>query len=434
MTRRHVPSPGPRTMNATIESLLTQHAILTRRYFLRCGAAGVAALGALPLLAEERKRDARLQAALDDLETWLTKQDDFQDVSRGNPKPHSLSEEKRKQVGLTRDTWRLEVIADPKAPAKLRSPLSKKDGTALDFAGLMRLAKEHAVRFPKLMTCLNIGCPLGNGIWEGVPLRTVLWMTQPREKLRRVFYHGYHNDDPKQMFRSSLPVGRVLEDPFDLPPVILCYKLNGHWLTPERGGPVRIVVPEAYGFKSIKWLTRVFLSNISAANDTYAHGNNDLDSPLKTFCATLSVPRKVKPGEPIPVTGYAQVGISGLQKVQVWMHNDEDDLPAGDRYHTKAPWRDAEILPPPKSWGGDLPEGRIPLPTHSFDPKTGRPKSWPIRLSRAHWAVLLPGLPPGQYTLRCRTIDAKGAAQPLPRPFRKSGRAAIEQIPITVKA
>ena len=29
-------------MNATIESLLTQHAILTRRYFLRCGAAGVA--------------------------------------------------------------------------------------------------------------------------------------------------------------------------------------------------------------------------------------------------------------------------------------------------------------------------------------------------------------------------------------------------------
>ena len=56
------------------------------------------------------------------------------------------------------------------------------------------------------------------------------------------------------MFRSSLPISRILEDPFDLPPVILCYKLNGQWLTSERGGPVRIVVPEAYGFKSIKWL------------------------------------------------------------------------------------------------------------------------------------------------------------------------------------
>ena len=62
------------------------------------------------------------------------------------------------------------------------------------------------------------------------------------------------------MFRSSLPVGRVLEDPDDLPPVILCYKLNGEWLNPERGGPVRIVVPEPYGFKSIKWLTHIVLS------------------------------------------------------------------------------------------------------------------------------------------------------------------------------
>src|SRR5207249_10068508 len=118
------------------------------------------------------------------------------------------------------------------------------------------LAEKHAVRFPKAMTCLNIGSPLGMGVSQGVPLREVIWLTQPRENLRRVFYHGYHNDDPQQMFRSSLPISRVLEDPFDLPPVILCYKLNGQWLDSERGGPVRVVVPEAYGFKSIKWLTQ----------------------------------------------------------------------------------------------------------------------------------------------------------------------------------
>ena len=32
---------------------------------------------------------------------------------------------------------------------------------------------------------------------------------------------------------SKLPIGRVLEDPFGLPPVILCYKLNGQWLNSE---------------------------------------------------------------------------------------------------------------------------------------------------------------------------------------------------------
>lgn len=155
--------------------------------------------------------------------------------------------------------------------------------------------------------------------------------------------------------------------------------------------------------------------------------------PLKTFCATLWVPKELKRNEPIPLTGYAQVGISGLKNVQVWIHNDKDELPKGDRYYSQAPWRDAEILPPPQIWGGDIPDNRIPKQTMSFDSETGRPKTWPIHLSKAHWAVLIPGLPSGKYTLRCRTIDENGIAQPLPRPFRKSGHAAIEQISITVK-
>ncbi len=276
------------------------------------------------------------------------------------------------------------------------------------------------------MTCLNIGCPLGTGIWEGVPLRDVLWMTKPQQNLRRVFYHGYHNDKPEQMFRSSLPVGRVLEDPFDLPPVILCYKLNGQYLSPERGGPVRVVVPEAYGFKSIKWLTHIYLSNIPAANDTYAEKNNDVDSPLKTFCATLSLPKKVKAKQPFAITGYAQVGISGLKKVQVWMQKADQQWPDDDEYFQTAPWIDAQILPAPSDWGGEL-GNELPQSTLGFDPETGRPQTWPMRLTKAHWAILHPGLEAGDYVLRCRTIDEKGSPQPLPRPFKKSGHAAIER-------
>ena len=93
---------------------------------------------------------------------------------------------------------------------------------------------------------------------------------------------------------------------------------------------------------------------------------------------------------------------------------------------------DAEILAPPKSWGGDLPRDRIPAGTLGFD-AAGQPKTWPMRLGKAHWAALLPGLPAGEYTLRSRTIDEKGIAQPLPRPFRKSGHAAIESVSIRVK-
>lgn len=408
-----------------INRFLREHFDVTRRHFLQTGMVAAAALSGSRGVTDEILSDPRITPALKELETWLTTPDKFQDVSRGKPKPHSLTEEQRKAVGLTRDTWRLQVSSDPDHPASVRNPLE--GDTAFTFQDLMQVAETRSVRFPKVMTCLNIGCPLGNGIWEGVPLREVIWRTQPTENLRRVFYYGFHNDKPEQMFRSSLPIGRVLEDYHGLPPVILCYKLNGQWLTPERGAPVRIVVPEAYGFKSIKWLSHVVLSNLASANDTYAEKNNDVDSPLKTFCATLTVPDQPKPDEPIPLTGWAQSGIAGLKKVQVWIRNRDTPLADDDPYFLKAPWQDAHLLPFSDSPGGDLPDDRIPDNTFGFN-DDGKPRNWPMHLTRAHWCFLHPGLPAGRYTLGCRTIDENGNAQPLPRPFRKSGHAKIENV------
>ncbi|MEZ6125636.1 MAG: molybdopterin-dependent oxidoreductase [Planctomycetaceae bacterium] len=415
--------------------LSEEHHDVTRRCFLQAGLAGAAA-GAMIFPAETGhaedsakpvKKPAKAGAFGD---PWLTPAEEFRDVSRGKPIPHTLSEDRKRNVGLTRDTWRLEVISDPDQPATLEKPLTIANGTALTFDQLLELAARRSVRFAKVMTCLNLGCPLGMGLWEGVPLRDVVWLTQPKENLRRVFYSGYHNDDPDQIFRSSLPVGRVLEDPFDLPPVILCYRLNGEWLNSERGGPVRMVVPEAYGFKSVKWLNQVVLSNLPHANDTYAEKNNDIDSPLKTFAATLTVPENVKSGQPITVSGYAQVGISGLSRVQVFMEPVDSEHQPDDPWWIQAPWQDAELLPAPQSWQA-LPGGIIPPDTFGFD-AAGRPTSWPLRLTKAHWTVVLPGLRAGDYHFRCRSIDAKGQAQPLPRPFRKSGHAAIETVRISV--
>ena len=401
---------------------LADHARLTRRFFLELGiGTGLAFSG--EVMATEKGES--LQAAIDGLESWLTHPDDFQDVSRGKPKPHTLPDEKKREVGMTRETWTLNVISDLENPATIANPLSQETDNAFTFDDLMSLAKDHVVRFPKVMTCLNIGCPLGMGIWEGVPLRHLIWKTKPKENLRRVFYYGYHNDKPDQMFRSSLPISRILEDPFDLPPVILCYKLNGQWLNSERGGPVRLVVPEAYGFKSIKWLSHVVLSNLFYANDTYGEKNNDVDSPLKTFAATLSLPAEAKAGYPIPVTGYAQIGISGLTKVQVSIQPKNLQAPDHDHTYLSDPWTDATILEPPTTWGGGLPNDEIPHPTLGFD-ASGSPKSWPMRLAKAHWATLLDGLPEGEYIFRCRTIDEKKHAQPMPRPFRKLGHSDIE--------
>jgi len=425
-------------MRPTFETFAAEHRELTRRYFLKIGVGGIGlgsavAGGLLSRSVHAWESPAEIAQKQERFKSYLTPQDTFNDVSRGTPLPHSLPDDKKREVGLTQDTWQLEVISDADHPVKLRNPMLKSDGTALKFAGLMQLAEKHAVRFAKVMTCLNIGCPLGMGIWEGIPLREVIWKTQPRDDARRIFYYGYHNDDPKQIFRSSLPIGRVFEDLYDLPPVILCYKLNGQWLTSERGGPVRVVVPEAYGFKSIKWLSHVVITSLAYANDTYAEQGNDVDSPLKTFAATLSVPNKVKANEPIPLTGYAQVGVGGLSKVQVWITPADAPPPKDDPYFQSVTWRDMDLLPAPKEWGGGLPDNKIPNPTFGFDPESGKPRTWPMRLCSVHWAGLHPGLPAGKYIVRSRAVDSAGNGQPLPRPFRRSGHAAIEETPIAVE-
>ena len=69
-----------------------------------------------------------------------------------------------------------------------------------------------------------------------------------------------------------------------------------------------------------------------------------------------------------------------------------------------------------------------------FDPATGRPATWPMRYAMAHWAALVSALPSGKYQLRCRAVDQRGIAQPLPRPYPKSGNNVLQQVTLEVQA
>ena len=148
---------------------------LSRRFFLRCGVAGAVAGTAphrrLRPIRFRRNSRRRLEKTRIVLHRRRTSSATCRAASRCRTR---CRDAKKKEVGLTRETWKLEVISDPENPATLGKPLTKKDGTALDFAALLKLGEKHAVRFAKVMTCLNIGCPLGMGIWEGVPLRDML--------------------------------------------------------------------------------------------------------------------------------------------------------------------------------------------------------------------------------------------------------------------
>ena len=400
----------------------------SRRDLFKLGSAGAAVLASSELQAAGKKAGPVCEEG----GCCITPSGDFYNVERGNPLPYKLPEEKLREIGMVRETWQLEIIADSASNAKIEHPMLRIDGTALTFEKLMEIARTKAVSYLKVITCNNLADPLGHGLWEGVPLRDVLWLCGPVENLRHVWYHGHHNEDPKQIFKCYLPVNRVFEDPPGELPVMLCYKLNGEFLTGERGGPVRMIVPEAYGFKSVKWLQRVGFTNAHQSDDTYANGNNDINSWLKTFARFGDLPDKLSAKDELTLHGNAQVGISGLKQVQYWVRDVSAPLPANDPHFTKAPWQEAQIVP----FDGSGIAGFKGAPLHpvQFDPETRRPREWPLRHTLCRWTAKPIKLAAGKYELRCRTIDANGNAQPMPRPFPKSGKNNIQKALLEVVA
>src|SRR4051812_10990162 len=123
----------------SLENFLAEHGGLTRRYFLRIGALGAAA-SCWPRAGRSDEHSPELERAIAALEPYFTSAEKFRDVSRGKPLPHSLPDDKKHAVGLTRETWKLEVISDSDQPSKLGKQFTKAEGNAIDFPMLMQLA------------------------------------------------------------------------------------------------------------------------------------------------------------------------------------------------------------------------------------------------------------------------------------------------------
>ena len=85
--------------------------------------------------------------------------------------------------------------------------------------------------------------------WEGVPFTTIIDLVKPRKDAKYVLFESYDG------YSSSLPVKELMKEG-----VILAHRLNDEPLPQPLGGPMRVVVPQKYGYKSPMWLTRTTFS------------------------------------------------------------------------------------------------------------------------------------------------------------------------------
>jgi DMSO/TMAO reductase YedYZ molybdopterin-dependent catalytic subunit len=79
--------------------------------------------------------------------------------------------------------------------------------------------------------------------WEGVPAQVIIDMVRPRAEAKWVMQHA----DPDYTTNTSLDDLRAAD-------VLLAVTHNGQPLTPDHGGPLRLVLPRLYFWKSSKWL------------------------------------------------------------------------------------------------------------------------------------------------------------------------------------
>ncbi|MGP1394437.1 MAG: sulfite oxidase-like oxidoreductase [Inquilinaceae bacterium] len=82
--------------------------------------------------------------------------------------------------------------------------------------------------------------------WEGVSARHLLSVVRPRADARHVLFHAYDG------YTTNLAL-----DVFDDDDVLLAVKHDGRPIAREHGGPVRVVVPKVYFWKSAKWIQRI---------------------------------------------------------------------------------------------------------------------------------------------------------------------------------
>jgi len=85
--------------------------------------------------------------------------------------------------------------------------------------------------------------------WTGVALRTLLEFVQPKPAARHVIFHAYDG------YTTNVKL-----DVFAAPDALLAHSWEGKPLPREHGGPVRVVIPRWYLWKSAKWVNRIEFS------------------------------------------------------------------------------------------------------------------------------------------------------------------------------
>jgi DMSO/TMAO reductase YedYZ molybdopterin-dependent catalytic subunit len=112
---------------------------------------------------------------------------------------------------------------------------------------------DQVLELPKYTKMVTLNCVEGwsvNILWEGVLLKDIFEDVSVKPEANTVIFYAYDG------YSTSLPLDFILNNN-----IIMAYKMNGVEIPPERGFPFELVAEQKWGYKWIKWITKIELSD-----------------------------------------------------------------------------------------------------------------------------------------------------------------------------
>ena len=131
------------------------------------------------------------------------------------------------------------------------------DGYTLTIDGLVEqpnsLTYDEVLDNQKYTKVVTLHCVEGWSVdilWEGILLADLFEAVDIQESADTVIFHS------EDGYSTALPLQTIMDRQ-----LMIAYKMNGVVLPPERGFPFQLVAEDKLGYKWIKWITRIELSD-----------------------------------------------------------------------------------------------------------------------------------------------------------------------------
>ena len=134
------------------------------------------------------------------------------------------------QPSVRPESWRLDIVGETEMPV------------SLDWRAFQALPQSDRLSD---IHCVTTWSRYDNR-WQGVATHDLLDLVMPKPSATHVLLSSYDG------YTTNLPLAD-----FAVEDALLATHWEGEPLTAEHGGPVRVVVPHLYFWKSAKWVNRI---------------------------------------------------------------------------------------------------------------------------------------------------------------------------------